>query len=117
MVAPSFQTYKVIVAEPFYKNGKLYITVEHPSTKNHRDVRWYSEKEYARAYGNKSKDEAKVIIPKGTKIFHKRAAARIEEISGTNPRTIKAMVAVDPRIAKVFLWEAYGASLEEAKKQ
>lgn len=115
MVAPSFQTYKVIVAEPFYKDGKLYITVEHPNTKNHRDVRWYSEREYARAYGNKSKNEAKVIIPKGTKIFYKPAAARLEEVSGTNPRVIKAKVGGDPRIAKVLLWEAYGAMLEEKR--
>lgn len=57
MVAPSFQTYKVISEEPFLKNGKLYITVEHPNTKNHRDVRWYSDAEYAKAYGNKSKNE------------------------------------------------------------
>ena len=39
MVAPSFQTYKQVVEEPFMKNGKLYVTVEHPNTKNHRDVR------------------------------------------------------------------------------
>ena len=60
MVAPSFQTYRMIVAEPFMKNGKLYVTVEHPNTKNHRDVRWYTEAEYAKAYGcaaaNKSKE-------------------------------------------------------------
>ena len=49
--APSFQTYRMIVAEPFMKNGKLYVTVEHPSTKNHRDVRWYSDTEYSRQYG------------------------------------------------------------------
>ena len=58
MVAPSFQAYKVIVAEPFLKNGKLYITVEHPNTKNHRDVRWYSDAEYAKQYGNKNKEIA-----------------------------------------------------------
>jgi hypothetical protein len=55
MVAPSFQSYKVIVAEPFLKNGKLYITVEHPNTKNHRDVRWYTEKEYQKAYPSSQK--------------------------------------------------------------
>ena len=58
MVAPSFQAYKVIVAEPFLKNGKLYITVEHPNTKNQRDVRWYTDAEYAKQYGNKSKEIA-----------------------------------------------------------
>ena len=50
MVAPSFQTYKLIVAEPFLKNGKLYVTVEHPNTHNHRDVRWYNDQEYRKAY-------------------------------------------------------------------
>lgn len=57
-VAPSFQTYKMITEEPFTKNGRLYVTVEHPNTKNHRDVRWYSDTEYAKAYGNKSKKPA-----------------------------------------------------------
>lgn len=52
-VAPSFKDYKVITETPFTKNGKLYITVEHPNTKNHRDVRWYSDSEYAKAYGKK----------------------------------------------------------------
>ena len=50
MVAPSFQSYKFITEEPFTKNGKLYVTVEHPNTHNHRDVRWYTEAEYKKAY-------------------------------------------------------------------
>lgn len=59
MVAPSFQSYTMVVAEPFTKNGKLYVTVEHPNTHNHRDVRWYTDAEYAKQYGsNKSKDES-----------------------------------------------------------
>lgn len=49
--APSFSTYRTL-SEPFAKNGKLYITVEHPNTKRHRDVRWYSDVEYAKAYKN-----------------------------------------------------------------
>lgn len=52
-VAPSFQSYKQITETPFPKNGKLYVTVEHPNTKNHRDVRWYSDIEYAKVYGKK----------------------------------------------------------------
>lgn len=52
-VAPSFEKYKRISAEPFIKNGKYYITVEHPNTGNHRDVRWYSDSEYAKTYGKK----------------------------------------------------------------
>ena len=58
MVAPSFQTYQMVVAEPFMKNGKLYVTVEHPNTHNHRDVRWYTDTEYAKAYGGKAGGEA-----------------------------------------------------------
>lgn len=58
-VAPSFANYKRITDEPFYKNGKAYITVEHPNTHNHRDVRWYTDAEYAKAYGKKLADADK----------------------------------------------------------
>lgn len=57
MVAPSFQTYKMISEKPFTKGGKLYVTVEHPNTHNHRDVRWYTDSEYGKQYG-KVKSEA-----------------------------------------------------------
>lgn len=56
-VAPSFESYKRISAEPFCKNGKMYVTVEHPNTKNKRDVRWYSDAEFAKAYGKKVGDD------------------------------------------------------------
>lgn len=108
MVAPSFQTYKVIVAEPFLKNGKLYITVEHPNTKNHRDVRWYSDREYARAYGNKSKDN---VTPERRKIY-KPAEVQSLEVLSTSPLTLKAEVAGDPRIAYVLIWQAYEAMIQ-----
>lgn len=52
-VAPSFQNYKRISEEPFLKGAKYYVTIEHPSTHNRRDVRWYSDSEYAKAYGSK----------------------------------------------------------------
>jgi len=58
MVAPSFVTYKVLTETPFLKNGKLYITVEHPNTHNSRDVRWYSQEEYNKAYGKKDKNSS-----------------------------------------------------------
>ena len=58
MVAPSFHNYKMISTEPFLKdNCKLYVTVEHPNTGNKRDVRWYTDAEYAKAYGKKEKAE------------------------------------------------------------
>ena len=61
MVAPSFQTYKLITEQPFTKNGKQYVTVEHPNTHNHRDVRWYTEAEYAKAYGRAAANKSKEV--------------------------------------------------------
>lgn len=58
-VAPSFEKFKRITQEPFYKNGKAYVTVENPNTGNQRDVRWYSDTEYAKNYGNKLVDTKK----------------------------------------------------------
>lgn len=112
MVAPSFQTYKVIVAEPFLKDGKLYITVEHPNTKNHRDVRWYSEREYARAYGNKSKDKGTVNLAPEQRKFYKPAAVRSVEVLSTSPLTLKARVAASPAVAFALVWQAYGAMIQ-----
>lgn len=116
MVAPSFQTYKLIIAEPFLKDGKLYVTVEHPRTKNHRDVRWYTDREYAKAYGNKSKDKGVVQLTPEQRKFYKPAAVRSIEVSGTNPRIIKGTVAAETyALARVFLWQAYGAKLQSEK--
>lgn len=54
--SPSFQSYKMISTEPFRKeNCKLYVTVQNPNTGNNRDVRWYSDEEYAKLYGRKEK--------------------------------------------------------------
>lgn len=55
MVAPSFQSME-IVKKPYEKNGKMYVDVLNSKTRNIRSVRWYSEKEYAKAYGNKKTD-------------------------------------------------------------
>ena len=53
-VSPMFQkSYKQISNEPFYKNGKLYVTMQHLNTGNKRDARWYTDSEYAKAYGKK----------------------------------------------------------------
>lgn len=61
LVAPSFQNYKIRSKEPFLVNGKLYVTVEHPNTKRPRNVRAYTESEYAKAYGKKiAKDDKKI---------------------------------------------------------
>lgn len=52
MVAPSFAAFDKIT-EPFYENGKYFIKVRNPKTKTERKVRWYTDAEYAKAYGNK----------------------------------------------------------------
>lgn len=52
--APSFKDFKRL-SEPFCKGGKMYIKVEHPSTHNERDVRWYNDIEYAKNYGRHEK--------------------------------------------------------------
>ena len=56
MVAPSFQNMKQ-VCEPYKVGDKLYVKVEHPNTKNIRQVRWYTEIEYTKAYGRKTNQE------------------------------------------------------------
>ncbi len=53
-VSPMYQSYFRITKEPFIKKGKRYITVQHKNTKNNRDVRWYSESEYAKLYGKEN---------------------------------------------------------------
>ena len=57
MVAPSFQS-MTIVSETYMKNGRAYIDVKNEKTGNIRSVRWYTDAEYAKQYGNKSKEIA-----------------------------------------------------------
>ncbi len=52
MVAPSFKDFTRL-SEPFIKGAKFYVRVKNPKTGNEREVRWYSDTEYAKAYGNK----------------------------------------------------------------
>ena len=51
MVAPSFQSME-FQSEPYMVNNKAYITVKNPKTGTIRQVRWYTEKEYQKAYGS-----------------------------------------------------------------
>lgn len=53
LVAPSFESYEFI-GEPFDKGGKQYIRARNPKTGNERDIRVYTEHEYAKAYPQKS---------------------------------------------------------------
>lgn len=50
MVAKSFQNLE-IVGTPYLNNGRQYVKVR-TKTGNLREVRWYSEKEYAKLYPN-----------------------------------------------------------------
>lgn len=54
MVAPSFQNFEKL-SEPYLVSGKMYIRVKNPKTGTERQVRWYDDKEYKKAF--KPKDE------------------------------------------------------------
>lgn len=43
-VAPSYQSYK-IVRQPYEKNGKMYVDIEHPNTGKVRQARWYDSEQ------------------------------------------------------------------------
>lgn len=58
-VAKSFQKYE-IVTEPYVNSGRLYVKVRNPQTGSIRQVRWYTEAEYKKLYGEPS-DGAKII--------------------------------------------------------
>lgn len=110
MVAPSFQAFEVL-SEPFFKNGKEYIKVKNPKTGTIREVRNYTEKEYHSAYGKSTP----LPLTDEQKKFYWPAAARSVEVSGTNPRIIKASIAASAPLAYVFLWQAYGAKMQAQK--
>lgn len=56
MVAPSFQSFKILTDTPFLKNGKLYVKILNEKTGSVRSCRWYSQEEYNKAYANKGKN-------------------------------------------------------------
>ena len=56
MVAPSFQSYKVI-GDVYISGGKKYIQIQHPRTLNVRQVRWYEDAEYAKLYPEKAQEQ------------------------------------------------------------
>jgi len=113
MVAPSFQS-MTVVSEVYNKDGKEYIDVRNEKTGTVRHVRWYTEREYNRLY-NKSKANEPVTFTTEQKKFYWPAAVRSVEVSGTNPRIIKASIAASAPLAYVFLWQAYGAKMQAQK--
>lgn len=56
MVAKSYQNME-IVHEPFQKNGRMYVEVK-TSKGTIKQVRWYSQSEYAKMYPEDKKDKA-----------------------------------------------------------
>ena len=49
-VAKSFQSYEILTPEPYIVSGRQYVRVRNPKTGTERQVRWYSESEYAKLY-------------------------------------------------------------------
>lgn len=60
MVAKSFQSMKQL-DEPFCEKGKMYVNVQNEKTGTIRKVRWYTESEYVKMYGEKVNAPAKVF--------------------------------------------------------
>ncbi len=58
MVAKSYQAFTQM-GEPYVSNGKMYVQVKNEKTGNIRQVRWYTEAEYAKLYGEKVEKTAK----------------------------------------------------------
>lgn len=56
-VAPSFQKFEIL-NEPFEINSKLYVNVLNKKTNSVKQVRYYSEKEYNKLYGQKTEQES-----------------------------------------------------------
>ena len=62
MVAPSFQKFEFI-GDVYVSAGKKYIQVKNPKTQTVRQVRWYSNAEYAKLYPEKSQEVATKMAP------------------------------------------------------
>lgn len=62
MVAKSFQNMTQL-CEPYSANGKMYVKVRNEKTGTERQVRWYSESEYAKLY-----PEEKIAVAAAPKV-------------------------------------------------
>lgn len=49
-VAKSFQNFIMLSDKPYFVNGRRYVKVRNPKTNTERQVRWYSDAEYASMY-------------------------------------------------------------------
>lgn len=79
--APSFKDFKRL-SEPFCKNGKMYIKVEHPNTHNERDVRWYTDIEYAKNYGKQENTDDGFDNLKKVRGFEKGPILAVRGVKG-----------------------------------
>lgn len=60
-VAKSFQSMKQIT-EPYLVSGRMYVKVQNPKTGAERQVRWYTDAEYAKMYPDEAKPaESKIL--------------------------------------------------------
>ena len=59
-VAKSFQTMKQIT-EPYEVSGRMYVKVQNEKTGTTRQVRWYTDAEYAKLYPEEKKEESAVL--------------------------------------------------------
>ena len=85
MVAPSFQS-MTIMSEVYQKNNKAYIDVKNEKTGTVRSVRWYTEAEYAKAYGRAAANKSKEINGfAGLKVCRGFARGPILLIRNTKP--------------------------------
>ncbi len=62
-VAKSYQNL-TIVGEPYSVSGKMYVVVKNETTNMTRQVRWYSDAEYAKMYGESPKAKEPVKTQK-----------------------------------------------------
>lgn len=49
-VAKSFQSFEIVSEQPYIVSGRKYVMVKNPKTGAERQVRWYTDKEYAAMY-------------------------------------------------------------------
>ena len=53
-VAKSFQSFEIVSEQPYIVSGRKYVMVKNPKTGVERQVRWYTDKEYAAMYPDKA---------------------------------------------------------------
>ena len=109
MVAKSYQGLKELSA-PYKHNGKMYITIETKSG-NCKDVRWYTEAEYAKLYPNDKFEKAASEYYKTQKYILGFDKGYITIFSGVKPEHEEWFERSICRFARYWGW--YVISTEE----